>query len=274
MLVQRLLTAAVGIPVIVGLILLGGPAYDIVVAAILAIAALELCAMWRAEEAHNRPLWAVRSVELVAPLSTVLMVVAMVTADEGNDFTASAAGFVVVLLVAAMIRGKLAFRSADSLGVAALAMIYVGYLGAHFVPLRNLDGDGKWVFLAILGTWATDTFAYAIGRLIGRRKIAPTISPGKTLEGTAAGLLGGWASVIVIAEVLDLPMSLGEAALLGTILPAAAVLGDLVESFIKRSAGVKDTSELVPGHGGFLDRLDSLLFTVPLVYYFAIWVVF
>lgn len=271
MLVQRLLTAAVGIPVIVGLILLGGPAYDIVAAAILAIASLEFCAMVRQKEDPPRPLWRPHLVELAAPLSAAL-IVAWATDTRFGDETGGVACLIALGLVALMLLGK-PFRFTPAWLSVPVALLYVGFLGAHLVPLRDLDGNGKWVFLAILGTWSTDTFAYAIGRLIGRRKIAPTISPGKTFEGTAAGLLGGWASVIVIAEVLDLPMSLGEAVLLGPILPAAAVLGDLVESFIKRSAGVKDTSELVPGHGGFLDRLDSLLFTIPLVYYFAIWVV-
>jgi phosphatidate cytidylyltransferase len=103
--------------------------------------------------------------------------------------------------------------------------------------------------------------------------MAPRISPGKTWEGTIGALLGGFATVVVLNWPLDLPMSTGEAVLLGLALPATAVVADLGESMLKRGAGVKDTSDLVPGHGGFLDRLDSLLFTVPLVYYFAVWVV-
>jgi phosphatidate cytidylyltransferase len=141
------------------------------------------------------------------------------------------------------------------------------------VLLRDLDSDGYWLLLAVLGTWATDTFAYATGKLIGRHKMAPRISPGKTWEGTVGGLVGGFAAVVALNWPLDLPMTFGEAALIGALLPAAAIIADLGESMIKRGAGVKDTSDLVPGHGGFLDRLDSLLFTVPLVYYVAIWVV-
>ena len=108
-----------------------------------------------------------------------------------------------------------------------------------------------------------------MGKLIGRHKMAPRISPGKTWEGTIGGLVGGLIVVVAINWPLDLPVSTGEAAMLGLVLPGVAVLADLGESALKRGAGVKDTSVLVPGHGGFLDRLDSLLFTVPLVYYFA-----
>jgi phosphatidate cytidylyltransferase len=270
MLVQRLLTAAVGIPVIVGLILLGGPVYDVAVALILAIAALEFCAILRAPGEGSRPLWRPLPWELAAPLAAAILVAASTEVDA-DDITGAAAIVIAVGLLA-VLAFRIRLPSSPPFVIVA-AVVYVAFLGAHFVPLRDLDDDGKWVFLALLSTWATDTFAYAVGRAIGRTKIAPAISPGKTLEGTAAGLLGGLAGVVVIAEVLGMPMELWEEVLLGALLPGAAVVGDLVESFIKRGAGVKDTSELVPGHGGFLDRLDSLLFTVPLVYYFAIWVV-
>jgi phosphatidate cytidylyltransferase len=103
--------------------------------------------------------------------------------------------------------------------------------------------------------------------------MAPSISPGKTWEGTIGALVGGFAVVCIVAWALDLPVITWQAALLGLTLPGVAVLADLGESALKRGAGVKDTSVLVPGHGGFLDRLDSLLFKVPLVYYFATWIV-
>ena len=152
------------------------------------------------------------------------------------------------------------------------AVVYVGFLGSYLVLLRDLDDDGEWVFLAVISTWIADTFAYFTGKLIGRNKMAPRISPGKTWEGTAGGIVGAIVAVVAIDLILDLPMSTGEALWLGAMLGPVAVLADLGESMLKRGAGVKDTSELVPGHGGLLDRLDSILFTVPLVYYFAIWV--
>ena len=269
MLAQRLITATLGIPVIVGVILLGGIVYAIVAGAILALASLEFCALAdRSDE--SRPLWRPRPLALTAAAGVGLIVAG---AEAGIDeWSGAIAAAVALTLVVAMLRADPP-RDFTSWVAAATAVAYVGFLGSHVVLLRDLDDGARWVLLAVLGTWATDTFAYAAGRLFGRVQLAPRISPGKTLEGTAAAMIGGFASVFALGMVLDLPMSTAELVLLCVVFPPFAVIGDLAESFVKRGAGVKDTSDLVPGHGGFLDRLDSLLFTVPLVYYFAIWVV-
>jgi phosphatidate cytidylyltransferase len=269
MLAQRLITAAIGIPVIVGVILLGGIVYTVVAGAVLALASLEFCAIAE-RPAESRPLWRPRSPALAAAAGAGLVVAG---AEAGSDeWSGAIAAAVALTLVFALLRADPP-RDFAGWAAAGTAVAYIGFLGSHFVLLRDLGDGEEWVLLAVLGTWATDTFAYGFGRLFGRTKLAPRISPGKTVEGTAAALIGGLASVFVLSEVLDLPMTSTEALLLGVLFPAFAVIGDLAESFVKRGAGVKDTSELVPGHGGFLDRLDSLLFTVPLVYYFAIWVV-
>ncbi len=269
MLAQRLITAAIGIPVVVGVILLGGIVYAVVAGAIIALASLEFCALADRED-EPRPLWRPRLPALAAAAGGGLIVAG---AESGFDEWSGAVGGAVALtLVAALWRAD-PQRDFGSWIAAATAVAYVGFLGSHFVLLRDLGDGEKWVLLAVLGTWGTDTFAYGFGRIFGQRKIAPRISPGKTVEGTAAAMIGGFASVFVLGEVFDLPMSTAEALLLCLLFPPFAVVGDLAESFVKRGAGVKDTSGLVPGHGGFLDRLDSLLFTAPLVYYFAIWVV-
>ena len=269
MLAQRLITAAIGIPVLVGVILLGGIVYAIVAGAILALASIEFCALSDRED-ESRPLWRPQLPALAAAGGIGLIVAG---AEAGFDeWSGAIAAAIALTLVVALLRGDPP-RGFGSWLAAGTAVAYIGFLGSHLVLLRDLGDGEKWVLLAVLGTWATDTFAYAVGRLFGRTKIAPRISPGKTVEGTAAAVIGGLASVFALGEVLDLPLSTAEALLLCVIFPPFAVIGDLAESFVKRGAGVKDTSDLVPGHGGFLDRLDSLLFTVPLVYYFAIWVV-
>ena len=150
--------------------------------------------------------------------------------------------------------------------------MYVGFLGSHLILLRDAANGEDWVLLALLATFATDTSAYFVGRLIGRTKIAPSISPGKTLEGALAGFAAGLATVLILNWALDAGAGL-EIIPLAFLLPALAQLGDLAESLIKRGAGVKDASHAIPGHGGFLDRLDSVLFTAPLVYYYLTWII-
>jgi phosphatidate cytidylyltransferase len=150
---------------------------------------------------------------------------------------------------------------------------YIGFLGAHLVLLRDLDGDGDWVIVSVFATFAADTAAYFIGRAFGRTQITPVISPGKTLEGSLAGLVAGFAALLLLVWLTGLDVDELELLPLAALLPAAAMIGDLAESLIKRGAGVKDASEMIPGHGGFLDRLDSILLTTPLVYYYVIWVI-
>jgi phosphatidate cytidylyltransferase len=270
MLGQRLLTAAVGIPLIFAAVIIGGALYTAVAAAILALAAYECVHLLRSGQEDGAQAPGLSLPALAAAGGVVLITVG---ADSGFDewtggvVEAIAIAFVLVLLLAEPRDGVRDWTAV----VATLA--YVGFLGSYLVLLRDLDEDGQWVFLAVLGTWGADTFAYFTGKLIGRRKMAPRISPGKTWEGTLGGLAGGLMTVVFLNWPLSLPMNFGEAVFLGLLLPPVAVVADLGESLLKRGAGVKDTSGLVPGHGGFLDRLDSILFTVPLVYYFARWVV-
>src|SRR3990172_3791586 len=278
MLLQRVITAAVGIPIIIGITLLGGIAFVIVAAAILAIAALEYCAATDPSRSQASATPSTGPAALLRQRLPALLAAAAagslaVAAREGFDeLTGALALGITVLFVPMILRGDPEEGLRDW-ARAVPAVAYIGFLGAHLVLLRDLGGDGKWVFLAVLGTWSTDTFSYFAGRALGRHHPVPNISPGKTDAGFIAGYAGGFASIIALDLALDLPMSTVEAALLGLLFPAAAMIGDLAESLIKRGAGVKDTSELIPGHGGFLDRLDSILFTAPLVYYFVIWAI-
>lgn len=281
MLAQRVITATVGIPVIVALILVGGAAYTAAAAIILVIAALEFFAATDPEEAPaaaGRP----RLQRLAPPLhrqrfpallGAGCIALLAVAADSGYDewtgaFAASVAGVFIYLVLRADPQTGLRDWVWVISGVA-----YIGFLGSHLVLLRGLDDDGDWVVLAVFATFGADTAAYFVGRTVGRIRIAPAISPGKTLEGTAAGIVGGFASVIALNWVTGLDASAADIIPLGFLIPAGAVIGDLAESLVKRGVGVKDTSELIPGHGGFLDRIDAVLFTGPLVYYFVIWAI-
>lgn len=119
-----------------------------------------------------------------------------------------------------------------------------------------------WALAVVLGTWAGDSAAYLTGRSLGRHKLAPAVSPGKTIEGSVGGLLAS-AMVSALMFALSGVMPWWSGALIGLVIGAAGQLGDLCESFLKRQAGVKDSGNLIPGHGGMLDRIDALLFAFP-----------
>ena len=153
-------------------------------------------------------------------------------------------------------------------------VLYVGLLLSYLVDLR-LEAGRNWVFLALFATFGSDTMAYFIGKAFGRHRMAPRVSPGKTWEGAAAGLTGAVAVSLLftIDWPLQLPISYGEAVLLGVLISVFGQLGDLVESMFKRYAGVKESGSLMPGHGGLLDRMDSILFagvTVHVYYFFFV----
>lgn len=152
-------------------------------------------------------------------------------------------------------------------GVACVALPF-----AALIALRLDDAGLQWTALAFLVTFATDTGAYAVGRAVGRRKLAPSISPGKTWEGAVGGLVGAAAAAAALVVLLDgIESRLLPAVALGLGIGVVAQAGDLLESKVKRLADAKDSGRLIPGHGGLLDRLDSLLPVFPLVYV-ASWV--
>jgi phosphatidate cytidylyltransferase len=152
-------------------------------------------------------------------------------------------------------------------------ILYVGWLLSYFVALRGLDGGRNWVFLALFATFGCDTAAFFAGRAVGRHHLAPRISPGKTWEGAIAGVLGAIlvSLLFTIPSPVSLPLSYGQAIILGLLVSIFGQLGDLVESLLKRNMGVKDSGRLLPGHGGALDRIDSVVFAGVVVYYYVIW---
>lgn len=150
--------------------------------------------------------------------------------------------------------------------------IYLGWTIAHGLQIRALPDGREWLLLALVAVFATDTAAFLVGRALGRHAMAPALSPAKTWEGAAGGLVGGVAAAWVLATVLTLPASWWQGLVLGGSIALAAEVGDLAESLLKRAAMVKAPSVLLPGHGGVLDRLDSLVFGVVAGYYLIRWV--
>jgi phosphatidate cytidylyltransferase len=159
-----------------------------------------------------------------------------------------------------------------------LGICYVGLPFSYLILLRFYDSTlvaqtqmsygTAYLWIAFLGTWASDTFAYFIGSVWGKRKLCPAISPGKTIEGTVGGIIG---SLLVVAAFgWFIHLSWFHSLALGGLIGVIAPVGDLVESAMKRFAKVKDSGILLPGHGGVLDRFDSMLFVVPAVYYYVL----
>ena len=180
--------------------------------------------------------------------------------------------FTAATLIAATLRGAPFDKIIASTGATILGVLYVVLLGGHLVALRTgfnqaLSADLlSFFFLVLMGS---DTGAYYVGRAIGKHKLAPSISPGKTWEGVAGGLLAGllMATIAHFWFFRELPLKL--ALPLAVVMTVVGVLGDLTESALKRGAGAKDAANILPGHGGLLDRLDSLLFNAPVIYYFG-----
>ncbi len=188
----------------------------------------------------------------------------------------------VVFLLGASLLAVLGKRPLNEIlpGLAAdcAALVLVAFPLGLVVRLHGMHANGRWVLLFLLVVlWTGDTLAYFAGRAVGRHKMAPEISPGKTWEGAAANLVGSWLAMIPVAYPGILPVQylwLGgylrpaHMFALVTLANLAGQLGDLTESAYKRSAGVKDSGTLLPGHGGMLDRLDSLIFAAPVVWYY------
>lgn len=184
-------------------------------------------------------------------------------------------GSLLLIMVRELFRRDMS-RSLGHIAVTIFGIMYIGWMGSHLVMLRQLPValglediiGARLVFFAALVTWSTDTGAYLFGVALGRHKLIPRISPNKTVEGALGGLLAAGFCGWICSKGLTPFLTPLAATVIGLITGVMAQLGDLVESMIKRDVGIKDTAELIPGHGGILDRFDSLLFTVPVLYYY------
>jgi phosphatidate cytidylyltransferase len=175
--------------------------------------------------------------------------------------------FILLILVFRTLSGREVIYAVQEVGVTFFGLFYVSYLFGYLLLLRELEDGRAWTFFLFLAVWAGDTGAYYIGTRFGRRKLFQKVSPKKTVEGSVGGLLcsamaGGIGKILFFPAAAFLPM-----ALLGAGLGLIGQIGDLAESILKRSSGIKDSGFLFPGHGGVLDRFDSIIFASPALYY-------
>jgi phosphatidate cytidylyltransferase len=250
-LVSRILFAVILIPPVLAAAWYGG----------LAILALALVAVLLGLHEYYRMARALRPIPLCGYLGGVGVVVA---AYEKSIVWTVAAVFATMLATFLVVAAVSVRESAlGSLGVTVLGVVWVGYGVSFLVLLRGLSGShhfGFNVLLAVLiGTWVSDIFAYFGGRAVGRRRLAPAISPNKTVEGFLIGLVFG--TVAGWFTLYDQHLTSIQALEVALAIAIAGPLGDLFESFLKRDLGVKDSGTLLGGHGGVLDRIDALLFS-------------
>jgi len=189
-------------------------------------------------------------------------------------------GSIMASLIAELARGDHE-AALPSWALTLAGTLYLSWLLSHFILLRALntplnsgllaslqiEPGAAWIYFTLAITFIQDTAAYFVGRSWGRHKMAPALSPKKTWEGAIGGLVGAIASSLVCIPLLGLPIGFGAGLLLGLAGGVVGPLGDLSESLIKRQVGLKDAGSIIPGHGGILDRADSLLFTAPTLYY-------
>jgi phosphatidate cytidylyltransferase len=179
------------------------------------------------------------------------------------------AGFLTAIWRREPLRDRALGLMANSLGAS-----YMAFLLYPAVPVRFQFGDGPglhWTILLFAVIWTGDSAALFVGKSLGRTPFAPHISPKKTWEGAAGGLLGGVAAAVVLQRLVYHDLPLPHVAAVALLTGAFGQLGDLAESMLKRAAEVKDSSDLIPGHGGVLDRIDSLLFAYPVLYLYLLW---
>lgn len=168
-------------------------------------------------------------------------------------------------------------QSALDFAITVCGIVYIGWIGSYLFDLRNLPEGGWWFMLVMFCVWSGDSGAYSIGRAYGNHKLAPRLSPKKSWEGYFASIFTGtitgafYVYVFTTFGNLTSDITLWQGAILGFLLGTLPPLGDLGESMIKRQSGIKDSSDIIPGHGGFFDRIDSWLWGAVIGYYFLIW---
>ena len=262
----RLLTALVGLPLLLVVVWLGEIWFSALVALAAVLSSVELTSMIRR---WGQPI----PVLLVSVPAFALIAAAHMLSRQAAPplaITLAVAAPSVGLLVWLVVnRGR---QMAIARPLTTLAIIlYAGGFLFHAPLLRALEQGREWVLFLFLVTFATDTSAYFVGKFVGKTPLAPAISPSKTREGAMGGIIGAIGASLAANYVLGLDALVWEALLLGGMIGVVAQAGDLAESRIKRLSGVKDSGTIIPGHGGILDRLDSIVLNLLVVYYFVSW---
>lgn len=261
----RILTILASVPVIWACVYFGGLAFLFLILALALVSINEFYALM-IKKNYQPAFW-------VGNIITIFFIIFAYYSLKRDWEPAHSAIFTIAAIIA-LVSGLFLRREEDTIvdvSVTVLGMTYIGWFFSYFLFIRNMTEHGGYLFFLMLTIWANDVVAYLIGSRFGKRKLAPKISPKKTVEGAAAGFIVCLVAAGIFSWVAQL--ELAHALILGGIIGIVAIFSDLVESLIKRDAGAKDSSNLVPGHGGVLDRMDSFILTAPVMYYYIVWVI-
>ncbi len=254
---MRVISAIVGVPILLLSAWLGGPILFSLVTALMLVALYEMRGIL---------------VKLKVQTAAILFFIGGLIILPGALFYEGcmwlpAVPALILLHFSPMVFKATGYPVRDGV-LSVLATVYVGFF--MYVYLVGVLPNGwQWLLLLLLTTWANDTFAYFVGTKLGRHKLAPTISPNKTIEGAIGGIFGSLITGLLWGLYFGL-LGLNVLVILSVFLAIAGQAGDLVESAIKRAAGIKDAGKIIPGHGGVLDRFDSLLLAAPLLYHYLV----
>lgn len=259
---KRVLVGVVAIPLILFVAAKGGMLFLLFMDAVIAIGALELFGLERAKGIQPHRVLGVLG---ALGLSWVFFF------GKGDEVVLVLIGMVLVLLTVELGR-KEAGSALMNVGGTLLGVLYLGLAGGVLLLIREGEGrlsyneSGRVVMLLLIVLWTMDTAAYFVGRRFGRHRLFPRVSPKKSVEGAIGGLVGALLVAVIGAHTFTAFLPVGHNIALGGIVGIGGQVGDLAESLLKRDAGAKDSSTLLPGHGGVLDRFDSLFFAGPLAY--------
>ncbi len=263
MLRLRVLSALVGIPIMLGAIYLGGPWYTLFLLLVANLGMKEFDALLKAKGS--------RFPSFFGYIGVSTLIVLLFFKEFSLVFP------LIMLIFFLLFLSQLAYFDKVNFWESALlfwGIIYLGGLCGYMLLLRLMPQGIVYTYLLFIGVWSNDTFAYFIGSKWGRHKLAPDISPNKSVEGALGGAAGTVLLAVLAAlmapELINLPLL--QAVFLGLGISVFAQLGDLMESALKRQFQVKDSGAMIPGHGGILDRFDSLLLAAPFVYYFFLFI--
>jgi len=268
MLSQRVKAALIFVPLVLILIYIGGWVFNLFITGLLLLAAYEFVRLFNQMGYHPS--------FLVASLG-ILLIIIQRWFFEVQHLSIFLSFFLFFVVVAALIeyeRGKT--DAAFNLAINLMVSFYLGWVGSHFILIRALPEGLGWLLTALPATWIADSSAYFIGRWIGKQKMTPRLSPGKTWAGLLGGIIAGSLSGLLLlllwraVGLLAVDTPLWQGLVMGFVVSILSPAGDLFISLFKRTAGVKDTGNIIPGHGGILDRIDTWIWAGMLGYYLVL----